>query len=482
MAEDTKLESSSTDSTRRDSKDQSQKTSNKSKKTKRRPMPAESKSQVTALIVAAVILVVGIIALIPFSDTLGWGLDFGGGTSWTFTAEDADSAEEAAEMVAERLEYVGVDGVRVEATDDGEVIVSVPSNQDAEEIVLLSAQVGHFEFVNLDEISDPEAIAKIQAGTTGFTIDSEYYTAMFDGSQITDVEAGIYSYDYDEDTGEITYEYGLSVTLTDEATEIFAEVSAQLASVYGQIVVLYDGEVMTAPAVSEEISDGELTFSGDFGLVTALAMQASLENGELPTTLTYSSTAEVSSVLSGTTLVIVIVVIVAVIAVAAIALYAWARRAGLLILLATIVSCVFEIAGIGLISRFGYIEPTIGCMIAALLAPLVTLIISCESYSVIRSKVAGGLSARDSAMSVRKTLAKQVVIACVVLAVVGLIFVLIASDDADRGVGAAAIVAAVASPLAWLLVLVPSLRLAAAGPMRTNPSGWGLAKKQEVAS
>lgn len=447
----------------------------------RKRLAAESRRQMAALVVALVIVVASVVALFPLSSTFGWSLDFGGGTAYVYVASDADAAEEAAEVLQERLESVGVDGVRVSASD-GEVTVQVPADQDAEEMVELCSGVGHLEFVNLNEMWDPEAIVKIEAGTIGFEVDSDYYVAMFDGSSVTSVSVGLYDYEYDEETYTITYTYGISVDLDDEAAEVFAEVTEQLAPVYGQIVVLFDGVVMASPSVSEAITSGSVTFSGDFSLQEALAIQAAIESGELPCTLTYSSTATIDSSLGLGSVALTVLAALGALALAAVALWLWARRSGLLVVPALAAAELVEVGGFALLSRLGVLEPTVGGLVAGLLAPVATLVVSVVTVVTLRRKVAEGSTPRDAALTLLGEQAKLVGIVALALVVVGAVWAVVAPDLATRGVGLAAVVAAPAMVVAWALVLVPLVKLAAAGSMRENPSGWGLAAPAKKAS
>ena len=72
------------------------------------------------------------------------------------------------------------------------------------------------------------------------------------------------------------------------STTAFAEATAELASSQGQIVIILDDEVESAPAVQSEIPNGQVSITGNYTIDEAKALQTVLESGSLPVSFEYS--------------------------------------------------------------------------------------------------------------------------------------------------------------------------------------------------
>ena len=71
-------------------------------------------------------------------------------------------------------------------------------------------------------------------------------------------------------------------------TQAFAEASRDLYPTKGQIVIILDNEVQSAPAVQSEIPNGQVQITGNYSLAEAQALQTVLESGSLPVSFEYS--------------------------------------------------------------------------------------------------------------------------------------------------------------------------------------------------
>ena len=139
---------------------------------RRRRLAADARRQLWALACALVLVLASVAVAWPPSQTLGWGLDFAGGTVTTLALPDGTEADDATVCSAleGRLAALGVRGARVGAEGDGRYDVSVPASDGADDAVSAAARAGHLELVRLDSVSDAEAVAKISAGTTGVSL------------------------------------------------------------------------------------------------------------------------------------------------------------------------------------------------------------------------------------------------------------------------------------------------------------------------
>ena len=82
--------------------------------------PSDARSQIAALLAALVLLVASVLLALPPAEVLGWGVDFAGGTSYSYALADgaADTAATAA-AVRSRLSALGVRGARLVAHSFG---------------------------------------------------------------------------------------------------------------------------------------------------------------------------------------------------------------------------------------------------------------------------------------------------------------------------------------------------------------------------
>ena len=152
-----------------------------------RGVPSDARSQIAALLAALVLLVASVLLALPPAEVLGWGVDFAGGTSYSYALADgaADTAATAA-AVRSRLSALGVRGARVSSGEG--VTVEVPAGQDAADAVAVATRPGRVELARLDAISDADALARVQAGASGVVLAEGSYEAFLDNSSIASID------------------------------------------------------------------------------------------------------------------------------------------------------------------------------------------------------------------------------------------------------------------------------------------------------
>ena len=95
----------------------------------------------------------------------------------------------------------------------------------------------------------------------------------------------------------------------------------ELASSNGQIAIVVDGEVKSAPAVQAEVDGGQVSISGNFSLEEALQLKSMLDSGTLPVGLSYDQSRPLDPVFSTSQLAACLVATLAVFAVAGLMLF-----------------------------------------------------------------------------------------------------------------------------------------------------------------
>ncbi len=162
------------------------------------------------------------------------GLDLAGGVSITYQATDSnpsatDMADTIYKLQLRAQSYSSEAEVYQEGTN--RINVDIPDVTDANAI--------------LEELGKP--------GSLSFQ-DSEG-NEVLSGTDVKSAEAGIVSKDNSSNR-----EYVVNLTLNDEGTKKFAEVTA--ANVGNIISIIYDGEVVSAPEVQEAITGGQCSITG----------------------------------------------------------------------------------------------------------------------------------------------------------------------------------------------------------------------------
>lgn len=436
-----------------------------------RGVPSDTRSQIAALLAALVLLVASVLLALPPAEVLGWGVDFAGGTSYSYALADgaADTAATAA-AVRSRLSALGVRGARVSSGEG--VTVEVPAGQDAADAVAVATRPGRVELVRLDAISDADALARVQAGASGVVLAEGSYEAFLDNSSIASIDPVRLSASSDL--------YGIQIAFTSEGAEAFAEVTSELAPVGGQVAVVFDGTVVAAPGVSDPITDGVVTVSAGLSLTDAAGMQAAVRTGVLPAELGEGTAAPLAPAVSGTGLLRALVVAGVAALAAFVALLATMRLLGLVAYAGLVSVAVLEVGGLAALSRAGLFVPTGAAYVVAAIVVCATFLELLRVLWRVRSCVRGGTDPRDAGRVALRRHARELAVIAVAFVAGGLALFLLVSEGglASNPAGLAWPVAAVAGALTLLLVCLPLTR-AFSHAMRANPDAWGVAPRDE---
>lgn len=200
----------------------------------------KSKAAVILIVILAALAGLAYYASIILSSTgigetmsIPLGLDLSGGVSITYEVMDENpSAEDMSDTIYKLQKRV--EGYSTEASvyqvGDDRITVEIPGVSDANAILEELGNPGSLEF----QYSD---------GTVYMT-----------GDQVADAQAGTVQNEYG------SKEYVVSLTLTDEGAEIFAEATSN--NVGGYLPIVYDGEIISYPQVKQAITGGAAQISG----------------------------------------------------------------------------------------------------------------------------------------------------------------------------------------------------------------------------
>ena len=181
------------------------------------------------------------------------GLDLAGGVSITYQTKDSnpsatDMSDTIYKLQMRAQSYSSEAEVYQEGTN--RINVDIPDVTDANEILEDLGQPGSLVF------QDAEG------------------NEVLSGTDVKTAEAGIVS----QDNGS-TKEYVVNLTLTDEGTKKFAEVTQ--ANVGKAISIIYDGETVSAPTVKEAITGGKCSIDGLGSFEEAETLASTIRIGSL---------------------------------------------------------------------------------------------------------------------------------------------------------------------------------------------------------
>ena len=243
-----------------------------------------------ALALAVIVALVGLALwqALPLDTKITQGLDIKGGLSVILTAEPLGTApltEDAIERVetilVERVNGFGVSEATVQRQGANAFLIQLPGVRDAREALDLLGKPGKLEFVDLASITDTAtldlATRQIEADRSGDTtdlpkLDENAYEPFMTGEVITAAQV----------TTDQFNNAAVSISMSKEGTDIWADVTTRLYPTRGQILIVLDGLAKSAPAVQEPILTGDTQITGSFTFDEAKRLAAVLQSGALP--------------------------------------------------------------------------------------------------------------------------------------------------------------------------------------------------------
>jgi preprotein translocase subunit SecD/SecD/SecF fusion protein len=226
----------------------------------------------------------------PPGEKITQGLDIQGGLSVILTAEStttvtASEMERAVTIVQNRVDSLGVREASVQQQGNDSILVQVPGIDDPEKALEVLGSTGQLEFVQVSTIDDTATIAALQTGEDGVQLQDGTYEPFMTGEVVTNATVS-----QDPTTGEVV----VNVEMDAEGTSIWGAKTTELfpAGVQGQpegqIAIVLDGVVQSAPYVQSAITDGRTQITGNFTADSARQLRTVLQTGALPVSLAFS--------------------------------------------------------------------------------------------------------------------------------------------------------------------------------------------------
>ena len=428
---------------------------------------------VRLLVVAVVLCVAALGCCYGFLGSLTRSVDLTGGTEMSYAVSSSDASSDdlskTTGIIKSRLTSRGVSGANVKQ-GDGTVLVDLPTSADADSLSTIG-QTGKVEFVRVDEIGDAEAMAKIQNGTEDVKLESGSYTSFLDESHITSASISYTTSSSSSSTSSTSLVYLVVVNFDEEGAETFASVTKELAESSGQIAIVVDGVVKSAPSVSEEITGGQVSISGNFTYDEARQLKTVLDSGSLPVELELEGSYSIEPTLSLFQAFIGYGIALAVILLVGLIVF---RFSGLLLAGAPALAAALAMACLAVFSAAGAsFVMTLPALVAVIVSTVVALAAAATMLVRFRSAVASGTPVRSAALAVADSVVRPAATVFVVALVVGIVLLFVGSSDA-QGIALAIAFGVAGDGAAILLLAIPALRVLGLGAASKKPGLWGV--------
>ncbi|MDD2588949.1 MAG: protein translocase subunit SecD [Atopobiaceae bacterium] len=433
------------------------------------------------LIMLAVVLVACVVMFTPLSERITQGLDIQGGVSVIMTASKADGSDvtsddmsTATTIVTNRVNSLGASEATVQQQGTNSILVQIPGATDAQSAVDTIGRTGNLEFVKMSDIGDADALAQIQAGTENVELKQGTYSAFMTGADIDSVSVG-------QTSSSTSGEYAVDIKLNSEGTQLFADVTKELVSTHGQIAIVLDGVVNSAPSVQSEITGGEVQITGDYTLSEAKSLKTVLDSGSLPVTLTYSESRVVGPTLGQDSLQqgLLAIAVGGVIVIAY--LFFFYKGLGLLTFGSIGVFAVVYLGILAVLSHYG----AFALSLAGLAGIVLTIGMAADSSILVlerfREEICMGKSVRNASLSGVKHGIRTSVHADMVTLVSALALFFVAVGQV-KGFGLTLALGIVCDIVTMYCFKAPALRLLARGTIQKHPRFWGIQEDLDEAA
>lgn len=435
-------------------------------------LPADMRRYVGTLVVLAVVLVVCVIGFTPLNQKITQGLDIQGGVSVIMTASKPDGGdvtdadmETAVTIVTNRVNSLGASEATVQRQGSNQILIQIPGATDAQAAIDTIGTTGTLEFVDLNDVSDQGAIARILEGERNVELAPGTYKAFMTGDEIRSVSIGQES--------QTSANYAVNLKLNAAGTQAFADVTTILAPTHGRIAILLDGVVQNAPAVQVPITTGEVAITGGYTLAAAQEFKTVLESGALPVTLEYSESSFVGPTLGQDSLTQGMVAVVVGFAVILLYLLFFYRGLGLITAGALVVFGIVYLGIFALLSANGLFALSL----PGLAGIVLTIGMAADSSILVlerfREELRAGKSIRTAAVSGSKHGIGTAIDAGIVslISALGLFFL---TTGSVRGFGLTLALGVLCSFFTLLCFTTPALRLLGRRAIENHPGFWGV--------
>ena len=445
------------------------------------------------LIIFTTLLVIGSVFMFtPLQEKINQGLDVQGGLSVVLKAQSTDGEavtledmESSRAIIESRVNALGASEATVQVQGTDQILVQIPGLTDTETALATIGRTGSLEFARADSFTNEEDQTAITNGTyaqaetftdnfgntfqgTGQTyrsVEAGTYTPLITGANITRVTV-----DRASETGS---DYAVNLTLDAEGTEAFAQATRDLAPTNGQIVIILDGQIQSAPAVQAEITTGEVSITGNYSIADAQSLKTVLESGSLPVSFTYEQSQVVGPTLGQDALQSGVIVALLGLALVMLYLIFFYHGLGLLTALAMVVFSILYLGLLAILSHFGLFSLSL----AGIAGIVLTIGMAADSSILVlerfREEIRMGRSVLAAARSgVRHGILTSIDADLVTLVSALTLFFL--ASASVKGFGLTLALGIICDIIMMVILKAPLIRLLAPRAIAKHPGFWGI--------
>lgn len=450
------------------------------------------------LIVTTLLVIASVFMFMLPQDKINQGLDIQGGLSVVLTAQGTDGHEVTQEdmeksraIIESRVNALGASEATVQVQGTDQILVQIPGLSDTETALETIGKTGKLEFARADSFTDEADQTAIANGTyvqQGVITDdmgnqfpsgemqyrsvSGSYTPLITGENITRVTV-------DKESETSNY-YAVNLTLDNEGTEAFAQATRELAPTNGQIVIVLDGQIQSAPAVQSEITGGQVAITGGYSLEEAQSLQTVLESGSLPVSFHYEQSQVVGPTLGQDALMSGLLVAILGLTLVILYLICFYRGLGLLTAAAMVVFAIFYLGLLATLSAFGLFSLSL----AGIAGIVLTIGMAADSSILVlerfREEIRMGRSVRAASITGVRHGIETSIDADLVTLVSALTLFFLASASV-KGFGMTLALGIMCDIVMMLLLKAPLIRLLAPKVIARHPGFWGIKDCEEAA-
>ncbi len=220
------------------------------------------------------------------------GLDLVGGSRIVYeavlpegydTGNLSDDMQTAQAMIRQRLTSQGFTEATVALSGDNRLTVEIPQITNPEEAVQTLGTTAQLLFMDIDGYNE-----YIAALAEDETVDAADY-ALLTGSDVDSASA-----EYGQTSETSPMQNYVQVTFTTDGRQKFADATQSVAARstdnggdgYNQLLIIMDGQIISAPYVSERIDSENCVITGSFDQESAEQLAGLIDAGQLPFSLT----------------------------------------------------------------------------------------------------------------------------------------------------------------------------------------------------
>lgn len=452
----------------------------------------KDRRNVWLLVVMALLVIGSIVMFTPPQEKINQGLDIQGGLSVVLTAHNNDGSDVSTEdmessraIIENRVNALGASEAVVQIQGNDQILVQIPGLSDTEEALNTIGKTGKLEFARLDSFTDSDVKTKIQNGQYGtqgtvtdafgnsfpsekvehLKVEEGTYTPIITGSNLEKVDVG--------QASQTSTDYAVNLRLDSEGTKAFAEATEDLAPTKGQIVIILDGEVQSAPAVQSVISDGNVSITGGYTLDAAKQMKTVLESGSLPVSFEYAQSQVVGPTLGQDALQSGVLVALIGLVIVMIYLLVFYEGLGIITAAAMAVFAAIYLGILALLSAFGLFSLSMAGIAGVVLTIGMAADSSILTLERFREEIRMGRSVRAASITgVRHGILTSIDADLVTLVSALTLFFL--ASASVKGFGMTLALGIVCDIVMMVLFKAPLIRLLAPKLIAKHPKFWGV--------